>query len=53
MEKTWPVKEQELRKQIADEITKKMMPICVCERCNNLFEGALVQKAIDIVRGQK
>jgi hypothetical protein len=43
--------EGELRRKIAKEIEFKMMPICVCSRCDNLFEGAMAQKAIDIVLG--
>jgi hypothetical protein len=43
--------EAEIRAKIAKEIEFKMMPICVCSRCDNLLEGALVQKAIDIVLG--
>jgi hypothetical protein len=43
--------EAELRVKIAEEIKFKMMPICVCSRCDNLFEGAMAQKAIDIVLG--
>jgi hypothetical protein len=43
--------EAELRLEIANEIKFKMMPLCVCSRCDNLFEGAMAQKAIDIVLG--
>jgi hypothetical protein len=43
--------EAELRLEIAKEIEFKMMPLCVCARCDNLLEGAMVQKAIDIVLG--
>ena len=43
--------EAELRAKIAEQIRYKMMPICVCSRCDNLFEGRLVQEAIDIVLG--
>jgi hypothetical protein len=43
--------EAELRIKIAKEIEYKMMPICVCSRCDNLFEGRLVQEAIDIALG--
>ena len=43
--------EAELRLEIANEIKFKMMPLCVCSRCDNLLEGAMAQKAIDIVLG--
>jgi hypothetical protein len=43
--------EAELRARIAQELKFKMMPICVCSRCDNLLEGRLVQEAIDIVLG--
>jgi len=45
--------EQQIRDKIANEVEYKMLPICVCERCNNMFEGRLVQKAIDIIKGDK
>lgn len=38
-----------LRRKIADEIRQKMMPICVCAQCGTERDGALVQRAIDIV----
>jgi hypothetical protein len=41
--------EAELRVKIAKEIEFKMMPICVCERCDNMLEGKLIQEAINIV----
>ena len=43
--------EAELRVKIAEQIWHKMMPICVCSRCDNLFEGRLVIVAIDFVLG--
>jgi hypothetical protein len=41
--------EEKLRLDIAAQIQYEMMPLCVCERCNNMLEGRLVQEAIDIV----
>jgi hypothetical protein len=41
----------EQRQQIAEDVERKMMPICVCSRCDNLFEGRLVQEAINIIKG--
>ena len=49
--KGFKMNEAELRLEIAKEIEFKMMPLCVCARCDNLLEGAMVQKAIDIVLG--
>jgi hypothetical protein len=41
--------EKDLRKAIADQIRVKLMPICVCERCNNVHEGKILEDAIRIV----
>ena len=41
--------ENNLRKAIAEKIRVKLMPICVCERCNNLKEGRLIEDAIQII----
>jgi hypothetical protein len=41
--------EEKIRLDIAAQIQYEMMPICVCERCDNLLEGRLVQRAVDIV----
>jgi len=40
------------RAKIADEIRKKNMPICVCERCGNLQEGAIVERCIETALGR-
>lgn len=53
MEKTLAIALAEQRQEIADEIERKMMPICVCSRCDNLFEGQLIQKAINIIKGER
>jgi hypothetical protein len=41
--------ENDLRKAIAEKIRVKLMPICVCERCDNLKEGRLIEDAIQII----
>jgi hypothetical protein len=59
MEKTLPIYlneqkaviEKEVREKIAAQLHYEMMPMCVCERCDNLLEGRLVQQAIGIVLG--
>ena len=38
---------------ISEEIRKNFMPICVCERCGNLAEGAMVQRIIETIKGRK
>lgn len=39
------------RARIAGDLERKMMPLCVCQRCDNIEEAALVERAIRIVRG--
>lgn len=46
-------KEAEIREKIANEIERKMLPICICQRCDNLAEGELVNRAISIIRGHQ
>lgn len=41
---------QDLREVIAQEIERKYLPICVCDRCDNLLEGNLVKRIIDTIR---
>lgn len=41
--------EIDLRKAIAEQIRVKLMPICVCEECDNLRDGRLVSDAMKIV----
>ena len=41
----------QLREVIAEEIERNYLPICVCERCDNLAEGTLVQRIIKTIRG--
>ena len=51
MDKTLQVHLKELREQIAAEIEKKLMPLCVCNRCGNLIEAQIVTQAATIARG--
>ena len=44
--------EQQVREKIAKELERKMLPMCICERCDNLLEGRLIQDAIKIVKGE-
>jgi hypothetical protein len=41
---------EDLREVLAQEIERKFLPICVCERCDNLSEGNLVKRIIDTIR---
>ena len=41
------------RAKIADEIKKNCMPICVCEDCGTVREGAIVQRCIETALGKK
>lgn len=41
------------RAKIAEEIKKNNLPICVCERCGNLAEGAIVQRCIETALGRR
>jgi hypothetical protein len=41
--------ENDLRKAIAEQIRVKLMPICVCEECDNLRDGRLISDAMKIV----
>ena len=42
---------QDLRELLAKEIEHKFMPIHVCLTCDNLAEGALVERIIATIRG--
>jgi len=39
------------RAQSAKDLESKMMPLCVCQQCDNLAESALIDRAIRIVKG--
>jgi hypothetical protein len=41
--------ESDLRKAIAERIRVKLLPICICEECDNLRDGRLISDAMKIV----
>jgi hypothetical protein len=41
--------EMEQRAALAEKIRVKLMPICICERCDNLEEGRLIQNVIELI----
>jgi len=41
--------EIEQRTALAEKIRVKLMPICICERCDNLEEGRLIQNVIELI----
>ena len=43
---------QDLRELIAKEIEYKFMPIHVCQTCDNIAEGALVERIIAAIRDE-
>jgi hypothetical protein len=43
---------QDLREVIAKEIEHKFMPIHVCVTCDNIAEGALVQRIVAAIRDE-
>ena len=42
---------QDLREMLAKEIEYKYMPLHVCKTCDNLAEGALVERILETIRG--
>ena len=44
--------EQQFREKIAKELERKMLSVCICERCDNLLEGRIIQNAIKLVKGE-
>ena len=40
------------RERIAQEVKKNHMPICVCERCGNIREGAMVERILETIKGR-
>ena len=42
---------QDLRELLAKEIENKYMPLHVCKTCDNLAEGALVERILETIRG--
>ncbi len=41
---------QDLREVLATEVTRHYLPICVCSRCGNEAEGALINRIIEFIR---
>ena len=42
---------QDLREILAKEIEHKFMPLHVCQVCDNIAVGALVEQIVDTIRG--
>jgi hypothetical protein len=42
----------DLREVIAKEIEHKFMPIHVCQTCDNIAEGALVERIVAAIRDE-
>jgi hypothetical protein len=43
---------EDLRELIAKEIEFKFMPLHVCKTCDNLAEGALVERIVAAIRDE-
>ena len=41
--------ESDLRIALAEKIRVKMLPICICEKCDNLKEGRLIEEVIKLI----
>jgi len=41
--------ESDLRVALAEKIKVKMLPICICEKCDNLKEGRLIEEVIKLI----
>ena len=41
--------ENDLRVALAEKVRVKLMPICVCDRCDNLEEGRLIENVIQLI----
>ena len=41
--------ENDLRIAIAEKIRVKLLPICICEKCDNLKEGRLIEDVIQLI----
>jgi hypothetical protein len=41
--------ENDLRTSLAEKIRVKLMPICICDRCDNLEEGRLIENVIELI----
>jgi len=44
--------EEELRKIVAEEIEYKFLPLCICDRCDNVAIGTVIQNIINEIRGE-
>jgi hypothetical protein len=42
---------QDLRELLAKEIEHKFMPLHVCQVCDNVAEGALIERIVATIRG--
>ena len=43
---------ENLRELIAKDIERKFMPLHVCKTCDNLAEGALVERIVAAIRDE-
>jgi hypothetical protein len=43
---------QDLRELIAKDIEFKFMPLHVCKQCDNIAEGALVERIVAAIRDE-
>lgn len=43
---------QDLREVIANEIEHKFKPLHVCQTCDNIAEGALVERIVAAIRDE-
>ena len=41
--------ENDLRISLAEKIRVKLLPVCICERCDNLKEGRLIENVIKLI----
>lgn len=41
--------ENDIRKDIANKIRAKLLPICVCEKCENVHESRLLEQVIQLI----
>ena len=44
--------EKELRDLVAKEIEYKFLPLCICERCDNVAIGTVIQNIINEIRDE-
>ena len=41
--------ENDLRTSLAEKVRVKLLPVCICERCDNLKEGRLIENVIKLI----